>query len=133
MSTARAVPETIELTGDDAWATLKATGRRRLLQDAFVRMRYADGFSHARSMAFLLSLVLVQGIIALVGLASAFQANHVAHGIVSVIHNVAPGPSGRLLTATVRQARHNGSSGRYLALILGTVGTFVSGTTVMGQ
>jgi hypothetical protein len=49
MSTATLVPETWELTGDDAWQTLRHTGRRRLLQDAFTRMRYSDGFSHTRS------------------------------------------------------------------------------------
>ena len=30
MSTAAAVPETWELSGDDAWETLKTTGRARL-------------------------------------------------------------------------------------------------------
>ena len=36
-----------------------------------MRLRVADGFSHARSLAFVTSLVLVQAIIALVGLAAA--------------------------------------------------------------
>ena len=36
----------------------------KLLRDAFMRLRFADGFSHARSMAFATSLVLVQGLIA---------------------------------------------------------------------
>ena len=61
MSTATRVPETWELTGDDARKTLLATGRRRLVVDAFARLRYADGFSHARSLAFVMSLVFVQG------------------------------------------------------------------------
>ena len=64
--------ETWELTGDDARKTLLDTGRWQLLKDSFVRLRLADGFSHARSLAFVTSLVLVQGLIALVGLASAF-------------------------------------------------------------
>ena len=70
MSTANLVPETRDLTGDDAYKTLRRTGRRRLLVDAFKRLRVADGFSHARSLAFLTVLVVVQGTIALVGLAS---------------------------------------------------------------
>ena len=45
MSTATTVPETFELTGDDARETLRTTGTARLLGDAFVRLRYADGFS----------------------------------------------------------------------------------------
>jgi hypothetical protein len=39
MSTATKVPETWELTGDDARETLMRTGRQRLLRDAFVRLR----------------------------------------------------------------------------------------------
>ena len=72
MSTATRVPETWELTGDDARKTLLDTGRLRLVGDAFARLRYADGFSHARSLAFMMSLVFVQGLIALVGFAAAF-------------------------------------------------------------
>ena len=67
MSTATAVPETWELTGDDARETLLHTGRRALIRDAFLRLRASDGFSHARSLAFAVALVLVQAIIALVG------------------------------------------------------------------
>ena len=52
MSTASVVPETWELTGDDARRTLRDTGRLRLVKDAFMRLRFADGFSHARSLAF---------------------------------------------------------------------------------
>ena len=70
MSTANLVPETRDLTGDDAYQTLRRNGRRHLLVDAFKRLRVADGFSHARSLAFLSVLVVVQGTIALVGLAS---------------------------------------------------------------
>ena len=74
MSTAQRVPETFELTGDDARDALLRTGRGRLLRDAFQRLRVADGFSHARSLAFLVSLVAVEGIIAIVGLSSALGA-----------------------------------------------------------
>jgi uncharacterized BrkB/YihY/UPF0761 family membrane protein len=58
MSTATLVPETWELTGDDARRTLRGWGRRKLLRDAFARLRVADGFSHARSLAYAASLVL---------------------------------------------------------------------------
>ena len=70
MSTAQRVPETFELTGDDARETLLHTGRTTLVRDAFLRLRYSDGFSHARSLAFAVSLVVVQATIALVGFAS---------------------------------------------------------------
>src|SRR5207249_3402989 len=65
MSTATLVPETRDLSGEDAWTTLGRTGRRRLLADAFLRMRVSDGFSHARSLAFMTSLVAVQGVLAM--------------------------------------------------------------------
>ena len=52
MSTATPVPETWQLTGDDARETLLHLGRRNLIRDAFQRLRSADGFSHARSLAF---------------------------------------------------------------------------------
>jgi YihY family inner membrane protein len=133
MSSATLVPETWELTGDDAWETLKSTGRRRLLKDAFRRFRSADGFTHARSLAFLSSLVVVQGTIALVGLASALGTNRLSRGITTAIHNVVPGPAGRVLTDAVQQARDAGSSGQYVALTLGLIGTLITSTTAMGQ
>jgi amino acid transporter len=67
MSTANQVPETWGLTGDDARQTLERTGRWRLIRDAFMRLRYADGFSHARSLAYLTTLIFFEGIIALIG------------------------------------------------------------------
>ena len=74
MSTANKVPETWRLTGDDAKETLARVGRGALMRDAFLRLRWADGFSHARSMAYATTLIFVQGVIALVGLASVLGA-----------------------------------------------------------
>jgi YihY family inner membrane protein len=133
MSTAQRVPETFELTGDDARETLLRTGRGRLLRDAFLRLRYSDGFSHARSLAFVVTLVLVQGTIALVGLASALGARGSRHGIVMTLHQTLPGPVGRLLTDAVDQARRAGTSQQYLGLAFGLVGALIAGSTAMGQ
>ncbi len=133
MSTAAPVPETWDLTGDDARATLESCGRRTLLVDAFERMRAADGFSHARSFAFLVSLLLVQATIALVGLAMAFGDSRFSTGIVSMIRNAVPGPAGELLTGAVAQASEVGRSKRYLGLVIGLVGSVISGTTALGQ
>ncbi len=99
MSTARLIPETWELSGDDAWHTVRTTGRRRLLRDAFQRMRWSDGFSHSRSLAFLVALAAIQGIIALVGLASAFGGSAVSDVIVHAVEGAAPGPVAGVLTA----------------------------------
>ena len=69
MSTAAIVPVTKELEGDDALETLRETGIRDLFRDAFIRFRYADGFSHSRALAFQMVLTLIPALIATVGLA----------------------------------------------------------------
>ena len=133
MSTATKVPETWELDGDDARRTLLETGRWQLLKDSFVRLRAADGFSHSRSLAFVTSLVLVQGLIALVGFAAAFGDLRMSREIVAAIESAVPGPAGALLTDAVVQAREVGGDNLYLPLVLGLIGTLVTGTTAMGQ
>jgi YihY family inner membrane protein len=133
MSTATRVPETWELTGDDARETLLATGRRRLIADAAVRLRYADGFSHARSLAFAIALVFVQGLIALVGFAAAFGNLEISGVIVDTIRNAMPGLAGDLLTDAVQQAKDVGTRHRYLPLTLGLLGTLVTAATALGQ
>ncbi|HEX5950091.1 MAG TPA: YihY/virulence factor BrkB family protein [Actinomycetota bacterium] len=133
MSTASVVPETWQLTGDDAKETLAGTDRGRLLKDAITRLRASDGLSHARSMAFLLSLVFVQGVIAAVGIASAVGSGGFSDTIVDVLQTIAPGPAGRVLTTAVDQAHQAGSSGQWLAIAFGLVGALVTGTTLLGQ
>jgi uncharacterized BrkB/YihY/UPF0761 family membrane protein len=108
VSTAARVPETAALTGDDARRTVRATGRRALLRDAFLRMRVADGFSHARSLAFVISLLLLEGIIGLVGLASLLGDASIGRGITRTFRAAAPGPAGDVLTDAVQQARAAG-------------------------
>jgi YihY family inner membrane protein len=133
MSTAAPVPETWELTGDDARATLANVGRARLLRDAFLRLRLSDGFSHARSMAFATTLVLVQGLIAVVGLTAVLGETSVAHVTVRSIRDAVPGPASRVLTDAVTQAAATGTSDRWLPVLLGTVGALVSSATLLGQ
>ncbi len=133
MSTATPVPETWELTGDDALRTLRTCGRRTVLADAGRRLRFADGFSHARSLAYASSLVLLQGIIAIVGLASALGQGGKSDAIVRSLHAAVPGPAGNLLTNAVTQAHRAGASQRYLGLVFGLLGALITGSTFMGQ
>jgi YihY family inner membrane protein len=133
MSTAAVVPETVGLSGDDAWKTLSRVGKRRLLRDAFIRMRVADGFSHARSIAFMTTLVAVQGTIALVGLASLFDKGGIGDMVVATVKRAVPGEAGQVLTSAVLQAHAAAGEHRYSALIVGLVGYLVTSTTVMGQ
>jgi len=133
MSAARFVPETWELSGDDARETLRRTGRMRLVKDAFVRFRVSDGFSHARSLAFVTSLLLVQGVILLVGLAAALGDTDVSGTIVRTITEAVPGPAGKALTDAVFHAYRTGASGQYLVLAVVGLTAIVTGTTLMGQ
>lgn len=133
MSTASPVPETYELTGDDAWESLQRTGRGRLVADAFRRFRLADGTSHARSLAFLVTLVVIQALIALVGLAGALGEGQLSGLIVRSLQAASPGPSGRVLTQAVSQAHQSSDPGVSTALLLGVAGALVTGTMAMGQ
>jgi YihY family inner membrane protein len=133
VSTAAPVPETWELTGDDARRTLMHTGHWQLLRDAFIRLRYSDGFSHARSLAYLGALVVLQGTIALVGLSSALGRSDVGTVVVRTFRGIFPGAAGRVLTQTVNQARDAGTAGQYLGLAFGLVGGIIAGTTLLGQ
>jgi YihY family inner membrane protein len=133
VSTATPVPETWELTGDDARELLLSTGRRHLLRDAFVRLRAADGFSHARSLAYCVSLVLVQAIIAIVGLGAALGNTGTSDVIVRSLKAAAPGPAGTFLTSAVLQAQAAGASGQFVGLAFGLFGSIITGATLLGQ
>jgi YihY family inner membrane protein len=133
MSTASPVPETWELTGDDARTVLLGAGRRRLLRDAFLRLRVADGFSHARSLAYATSLLFVQAIIALIGLAVATGNGSFSRVVVRSLKAAVPGPGGQLLTNAVTQAHRAGLSHRYAGLIFGLIGSLITGSTLVGQ
>lgn len=133
MSTAAVVPETRGLSGEDAWATLRRTGRRRLLLDAFDRMRYSDGFSHARSLAFLTSLVAVEGLIAVVGLAGTVGGTGFSSVLAATVRGMVPGPAGESLTAAILHAQSAGSEHRHAGLVIGSLATLVTATTAFGQ
>jgi YihY family inner membrane protein len=133
VSTATPVPETWELTGDDARELLRSSGRRLILRDAFVRLRVADGFSHARSLAYATCLVFVQAIIALIGLAVALNNGSFSRVVVRTIQAAVPGPGGELLTDAVTQAHRAGIAHRYAGLAFGLVGALITGSTLLGQ
>jgi YihY family inner membrane protein len=134
MSAANPVPETWELSGDDAWETLKRTGRLRLAKDAFTRFRASDGTSHARSLAFLLALLLVQGIIALVAIASVMRQGQLSGLVAETLRALAPGAAGMVLTDAVEQAHRAGTSPSYTGLLVTLViSSLVTACSLMGQ
>lgn len=133
MTTAAAVPEASAHDDGAVWTTLAATGHRRLLADALMRMRVADGFSHARSLAFLVALVALQGLVAVIGVASAIGEDRIGLAALQITRTVAPGPVGDALLTAITQARANGGDERYVAIAVGVMGAAVTGTTAMGQ
>jgi hypothetical protein len=75
MTTARTVPVTVEMDGDeldaeDAWHLARRFGLRRIAVDAFIRFRYGDGFTNSRALALQACLAVVPFLLALTGLAS---------------------------------------------------------------
>ncbi|MDQ3372252.1 MAG: YihY/virulence factor BrkB family protein [Actinomycetota bacterium] len=137
MSTAESVPCTWhELEGDEALETLRRCGRRRLVIDAIARFRAADGFSHARALAFQSTLTLLPALIALVGLTAALdqEQSELRRVLQETINAVAPGSVGALLTGALRQgsssaARESGET----ALVAGLVAAVLAGTSAMAQ
>ena len=131
MSTATSVPSTFGLEGDDALATLRETGRRQLALDAFDRFRAADGFSHARALAFQFALTIVPALITIIGLATALDQDTFTRVVRDVLADLAPGAAGDLVTEALQQG--SASADGTLALLLGGAATLVAGTTAFGQ
>ncbi|MEZ0109655.1 YihY family inner membrane protein [Catenulispora sp. EB89] len=134
MSTTTKVPQTRtmsgeELSADDAWRTLRRTGTGTLLRDAFLRLRYGDGFSHARALALQMALTAIPGLIALVGLAQTAHDARWGQALQDTIERVTP-PASR---AAVHQALENAGDGGRTAVALGLAAALLSLTLAMGQ
>jgi YihY family inner membrane protein len=121
------------LTGEEAWRTLRNERMARLLKDSMQRLRFADGFSHARALAFQTVLAILPGVIVAVGLAVTFESS-VSATIRETIDSLAPGPAGELFRSAFDQGAAKGStsSGRN-ALIVGGIAMFIAGATAFGQ
>ena len=99
-----------------------------------MRFRASDGFSHARSLAFVISLLLVQGVIVLVGLAAALGDTDLSAIDRARHHRGGAGPGGkgadqrglpRVQAPAHPVSTSSSSSSGSTALI--------TGTTLMGQ
>ena len=133
MSTATSVPETYELEGDDAVETLRRTGWARLAKDAFVRFRYADGTTHSRALAFQVTLTLLPGMIAAIGLATTLRARQVVNLVRQITERITPGPAGDIFLTALRQGQKATAGGGRVALVIGLIAALASATFAMAQ
>ncbi len=138
MSTATHVPETSsfrqeELSADDARATIRRVSLRRLLTDSFRRLRYGDGFTNARALAFQFVLSLIPLLIAFVGLAATVSAEKPAKALRETILSILPGGSSDAFKQAITRGLSQGGGGGKVALVVGLVAALVSLTTAMAQ
>ena len=135
MTTARTVPVTTEMDGDeldveDAWHLVRRHGVKRVLAEAFVRFRYGDGFTNSRALAFQTCLAVVPFLLAVTGLAADIDDDRWANVVASTVNAIAPG-QGRddALAAAADGSERSGE----VALWLGLAFALVSMTTAMAQ
>jgi YihY family inner membrane protein len=134
VTTATSVPPTHgELEGDDAYETLRRTGRRRLVADSATRFRAADGFSHSRALAFQFTLTLLPALIAVVGLAAALGQDDFTRIVRDTIQDLTPGAPGEILTDALRHGSESGHESGETALAAGGLAAIVAGMSAMGQ
>ncbi|MEV4620257.1 YihY/virulence factor BrkB family protein [Asanoa sp. NPDC049573] len=137
MSSTRIIPETRlmsaeQLTADDAWHTLRRHGGWQLLRDAFVRLRYGDGFSHARAFAFQLCLAVVPFLIALTGLTTDLGVEAGGRVVADTVIALTPGASVDVVRDLLTDNDRTEDAGE-LALALGLITGLVALTMAMSQ
>lgn len=133
MSTATPVPETVDLDGDDARHTLRTTPTWPLVRDTIDRLRWADGFSHARATAFQVVLTIVPGMLVLVAVASRLHWESLSSAIIRSIESIAPGEASQVFRDAFDRGSRAGASSDWAAIAAGSVALLVSGTTAFGQ
>lgn len=138
MTTARTVPVTTELDGDeldaaDAWRMARKVGLLRLLTASFVRFRYGDGFSHSRALALQTALAVVPFLLALAGLSADLDQERPAAVLAATIQAVSPGSGQQdALASAVVGGRSSREAGE-LALGFGLGFALLSMATAMAQ
>ena len=138
MTTARTVPVTIEMDGDeldaaDAWQVVRRIGLLRLLVDAFRRFRFGDGTTNSRALALQTSLAVIPFLLALTGLAIRLEHEGPARVVAATIEAVSPGGGGSdALARAVSGSRSSEHAGE-IALTFGLVLGLVSMVLAMGE
>ena len=138
MTTARTVPVTTEMDGDeldaeDAWHLARRFGLRRILVESFVRFRYGDGFTNSRALALQACLAVVPFLLALTGLAADLDEAKPARVVARTIEAVSPGSGQSDALASAVTGENRSEEAGELALGFGLVFALVSMTTAMAQ
>ena len=138
MTTARTVPVTTEMDGDeldaeDAWHVARRVGLLRLAVDSFVRFRYGDGFTNSRALALQATLAVVPFLLALTGLAADIDQQRPARVVASTIQAVSPGAGGEDALAGAVTGDVSSQEAGEIALTVGLGFALLSLTTALGQ
>jgi YihY family inner membrane protein len=138
MTTARTVPVTTEMDGDeldamDAWHLARRHGLRKIAVESFMRFRYGDGFTNSRALALQACLAVVPFLLALTGLAADLDEERPARVVAHVVDSLSPGAGeSDALTSAVEDSDASEAAGE-VALALGLAFALVSMTTAMAQ
>jgi YihY family inner membrane protein len=132
MKTTTYVPPTNRMDSVGVRETLSGQSGWQLAKDSFLRYRYADGFSFARSMAFQMVLTLIPGVIFVVALAVRSGEGRLRTLLREAITSLAPGPAGETLLIAFEQGSDAGR-GNDLAILLGGAAALVAAVSAMAQ
>jgi YihY family inner membrane protein len=138
MTTARTVPVTTEMDGDeldaeDAWRLARRFGLWRIAVGSFRRFRYGDGFTNSRALALQASLAVVPFLLALTGLAADLDQERPARVVAQTIQKISPGQGSSDALASAVDGSESSQEAGEIALVLGLLVSLVSMTTAMGQ
>ena len=123
MTTARTVPVTTEMDGDeldalDAWHLARQHGLGKIAVESFVRFRYGDGFTNSRALALQACLAVVPFLLALTGLAADIDEERPAQVVAHVVDSLSPGAGeSDALTTAVEKSDESEAAGE-VALVL---------------
>ena len=138
MTTARTVPVTTEMDGDeldgeDAWKMVRKHGFGRIAVESFVRFRYGDGFTNSRALALQACLAVVPFLLALTGLAADLDQDRPAQVVAQTIEAVSPGSGEQDALASAVTGKETSEGAGEIALVLGLFFALMSMTTAMAQ
>lgn len=132
MSTASYVPPTKGTSTKEVKEAISAASTGKILKDAFLRFRYADGFSFARAMAFQIVLTVIPGMIFVVALAVRLGEGSMQSLLRESATSLAPGPASEIFLRALEQGSSAGRA-NLIAIVAGGLAALIAGVTGMSQ